>query len=110
MSHSEIWLVIAGGLVVTYLTRLSFLLLLPEDRMPRFAQRALKYAPPSVLAAIILPEIVLGPAGLALSPTNPRLLAGLTAALVAWRTKSTWMTLLLGMLALWAVSSLLPAP
>lgn len=110
MSQLEIWGVIVGGTIVTYLTRLSFLLLLPADRLPRFAQRALTYAPPSVLAAIILPEVLLGPDGLALSPTNPRLLAATTAAVVAWRTKSTWLTMLLGMLALWAAGSLLGGP
>ncbi len=100
MSTTEIWLVIAGGLIVTYLTRLSFLLLIPSDRMPAPAQRALRYAPSSVLAAIIVPQVVLGPEGP--SAFNPRIVAALVAALVAWRTKSTWLTMALGMLALWA--------
>lgn len=110
MSPFEIWAVIIGGMILTYLTRLSFLLLMPADSMPAFAQRALTYAPPSVLAAIILPEVLLGPGGLSLTPTNPRLLAATAAAIVAWRTNNTWLTMLLGMLALWTASSLLAGP
>ena len=110
MTALEIWTVIAGGTIVTYLTRLSFLVLMPADRMPSFAQRALTYAPPSVLAAIILPEVLLEAGRLALSPNNPRLLAATAAAIVAWRTKNTWLTMLLGMLALWTATTLFGAP
>lgn len=110
MTSLEIWAVIVGGMIVTYLTRLSFLLLIPADRMPAFAQRALTYAPPAVLAAIILPEVLLEAGGLSLTPTNPRLVAATAAAIVAWRTKNTWLTMLLGMLALWTATSLFAAP
>lgn len=105
MTGAEIWLVIVGGMLVTYLTRLSFLVLIGRDRMPTLARRALSYAPSSVLAAIIAPQVLLGPNGL--SAFNPRVAAALVAALVAWRTKSTWLTMALGMLALWAASALL---
>lgn len=107
MSDLGLLAVIFGGLAVTYLTRLSFLLLVPPDRLPPVAQQALRYAPPSVLAAIILPELVLDAQGLALGPANPRLLAGLVAAFVAWRTKNTWLTMLLGLLALWLASTVI---
>jgi branched-subunit amino acid transport protein len=38
---------------------------------------------------------------LMLSYRNPRLLAGLLAIIVAWRTKNVMYTILVGMLALW---------
>ena len=110
MTSLEIWAAIAGGMMVTYLTRLSFLLFIPADRMPAIAQRALTYAPPSVLAAIILPEVLLEAGKLSLTPANPRLLAATAAAIVAWRTKNTWLTMLLGMLALWVATSLVAGP
>ena len=41
------------------------------------------------------------------SPLNPRLLAGIIAALVAWRTRNTMLTILAGMAALWIVQALM---
>jgi len=38
-----------------------------------------------------------------LSLDNDRLWAGLLATLVAWRTRSTWLTIAVGMLALWGL-------
>jgi branched-subunit amino acid transport protein len=64
----------------------------------------LRFVPPAVLAALIAPEVLM-PAG-NLDPTlgNERLLAGTLAWLVAWRTRSTWLTIAAGMLALWALN------
>ena len=96
-----VWLVILGGLLGTYLTRLSFILLVPADRLPRVLHRGLKYIPPAVLSAILLPELVIRDGSLDLTLSNQRLLAGIIAALVAWRLKNTWLTIASGMLALW---------
>ncbi len=60
-------------------------------------RRALRYVPPAVLAALALPELVLVERSLLLSPANPRLLAGLLAAIVAWRTRNLWLTIGAGM-------------
>ena len=49
---------VAAGLV-TYLTRLSFIALLGRFELPPLAARALRFVPPAVLSAIILPELVL---------------------------------------------------
>lgn len=97
MSATDLAMVIIGGLIVTYATRLSFLVLLPAERLPAAIQRALQYAPPAVLAAIILPTVA-GDGGPAAAP---RWLAASAAALVAWRTGNTWLTILVGMLLLW---------
>ncbi|MGH2621931.1 MAG: AzlD domain-containing protein, partial [Anaerolineales bacterium] len=59
MAEATVWLVILGGLVVTYLTRLSFIQLIPPERVPRGLHRGLKYIPPAVLSAILLPELVI---------------------------------------------------
>ncbi|MFP3853903.1 MAG: AzlD domain-containing protein, partial [Anaerolineales bacterium] len=55
----------------------------------------------AVLAAIAVPEILM--AGDATLPdlTSPRAIAGILAALVAWRSGSTWLTIAAGMGALW---------
>jgi branched-subunit amino acid transport protein len=45
---------------------------------------------------------------LAISPANPRMLAGLLAAVVAWKSRSAVLTIVVGMLALWLVTWLIP--
>jgi len=105
MSNLEIWLIILGGMVVTYLTRLSFTVLVPPDRFPPTFINGLVYIPPAVLAAIVLPELLLVDGDIMLSPTNHQLVAGILAALVAWRLKSTWLAIAVGMLALWLLVS-----
>jgi len=106
MPEGSIWLVVGLGGLVTYLIRLSFIVVIPQERLPATFRRALRFIPPAVLASIVLPELVLRDGALALSPDNHRLLAGLVAALVAWRLRSTWLTIGAGLLALILLSLL----
>jgi branched-subunit amino acid transport protein len=101
METTTIWLVILGGMVVTYATRLSFTVILPADQLPRQVQQALRFAPPAVLAAIAIPSIILPGSAKAIQLTHPQTLAGLAAALIAWRTGSTWLTIAVGLVLLW---------
>jgi len=106
MSRLYLWTIILGGLLVTYLTRLSFILLVPLERFPERLRRGLRFVPPAVLAALITPEL-LRPRGVwDFSLGNERLLAGVVAMLVAWRTKNTWLTIALGMFCLWFFSTI----
>ncbi len=61
-----------GFAVHTYATRLSFIALVPYARMPELFQKCLRYVPPSVLAALILPELLrpTGPLDLSLGNRN----------------------------------------
>jgi len=95
----------AGGLL-TFLTRLSFIALLGRLRTPPRLERALRYVPPAILSAVILPELVLRGGALDVSPHNARLLAGLAAVAVAWGTRSVLATIAVGMAALWAAQAL----
>jgi len=53
-----------------------------------------------VLSAIVVPELVIRSGQADVSLTNFRLLAGVVAILVAWKTKNTLLTILAGMAAL----------
>ena len=106
MSDLEIWVVILGGMVVTYFTRLLFTVLVPPTRLSPTFSRGLIYIPPAILAAIVLPELILMEGQIVISHGNPQLLAGALAALVAWRLKNTWLTIASGMLALWLLTTL----
>jgi branched-subunit amino acid transport protein len=97
----NIWVVMIFLGLLTFATRLSFIALLERIKLPVTFQRALRFVPIAVLSAIIAPELGYYNNALALSPTNPRLLAGLVATLVAWRTKSVIWTILAGMAVFW---------
>ena len=103
-----IWFIILGGMLVTYTIRLSFILLIEPGRLPEFVKRSLRYVPPAVLAALIAPEVLLSRQDLTFEPVNPRLLASLFAALVAWRTQNTWLTMGTGVLTFILVSIIFP--
>ena len=96
-----IWLTIITAGLLTYATRLSSILLYGKFEMPILVERALRFVPVAVLTAIFFPELLIIQGDLMLSFQNPRLLAGLLAILVAWRTKNVIYTIVIGMLTLW---------
>ncbi len=100
-------LVVAG--LVTFAIRLSFIALLGKVALPPVVGRALRFVPPAVLSAIILPELMLRDGVIDLRPANARLLAGVLAAVIAWRTRNVLLTIAVGMAALWALQAVLPA-
>jgi branched-subunit amino acid transport protein len=93
---STTWVVILVAAAGTFAQRASFLVF--ADRLaevsPR-AQRVLRQIPPAVLAALVVPALV-RPTG-QLDLWQPRLLAGVVAGLVAWRSRNAGITLLAGM-------------
>jgi branched-subunit amino acid transport protein len=98
-------LVVAG--VVTFATRLSFIALLGRLEMPRVVGRALRFVPPAVLSAIIVPELVVRDGAPVFSVENARLLAGVVAAAIAWRTRNVLLTIASGMASLWIIQAVL---
>ena len=93
---NRVWTAILLAGVGTYAMRASFLAF--AHRMATVApwvERILRQIPPAALASLVVPAL-LRPAG-HLDVTQARLYAGLAAALVAWRTRSTALTLLVGM-------------
>lgn len=106
MSRADLWLVIIGGMFVTYLIRLSFIQFIPQERLPDWFRRGLAYVPPAVLAGVIFPAMLMPEGHLDISLGNTRLLAGVVAIGVAWLTRNVWLTMLAGLVALWLVGQL----
>ncbi len=106
MSEQALWVIVLSGMAVTYAMRLSFVALIPIAWLPPILRRGLRFVPPAILAAIITPELLRPLGDWDLSLGNHRLLAGLLAALVAWRFRNTWLTIGVGMGALWLLSLL----
>lgn len=96
------WVVILVVGLLNYLSRLSFIALFAKVEMPPLVARALRFVPAAMLMAIVVPAVVFSaPGTLAFSYTNPKVVAALAAAAVAWRTKNAVATMALGMLTLW---------
>lgn len=90
---------IVGGLI-TFGMRFSLIYLFGKFEISETMRRALHYVPPAVLSAIIFPEIFLSNGTLDISLSNARLPAGLLAIIAAWFSRSTLVTILVGMAAL----------
>jgi branched-subunit amino acid transport protein len=106
MTDTALWLTLLGMGLITYGIRLSMILLLGRFELSDGLRRALRLVPPAVLSAIIFPELLRPNGALDISFGNPRLLAGIIAALVAWRTKNALLTIGVGMAALWVLQAL----
>lgn len=93
---SRIWVAIVLAGIGTYAMRASFLVFAHRlADVPPGVQRLLRQIPPAALAAIVVPAL-LRPEG-ELDLWQPRFLAGLVAALVAWKTRNIALTLAVGL-------------
>jgi branched-subunit amino acid transport protein len=100
MSAAMVAIVLAGA--GSYALRASFLAAARRlVDLPPLTERILRQIPPAVLAALVLPALV-RPGG-DLDLWQPRLLAGVVAAVVSWRTRNVGLTLAVGMVLLFAL-------
>jgi branched-subunit amino acid transport protein len=96
---SRVWTAIVLAGAGTFSMRASFLVFAHRlAEVPPVVQRVLRQIPPAALAAIVVPALV-SPDG-HLDLLQPRLLAGVVAAAVAWRTRNVGLTLVVGIVLL----------
>ncbi len=100
----NLWGVMLIAGLGTFLTRLSFVLLVGRKPIPVVVRRVLRYVPPAALTAIIVPELLLPAGRFDFSLGNARLLAGVLAGVVAWKTRNAVWTIAVGMAALWILT------
>lgn len=93
--------------LATYALRLSMIGLAGRVSLPAGVERALRFVPVAALTALVTPDLLGGAAGASLFTHNPRLWAGVVAALVAWRTRNVLLTVGVGMATLWILSRLM---
>lgn len=97
MDQQDIFLIIVGMTVVTYLPRLLPAWLLSSRRLPKAVGMWLGYVPPAVLAAMLAPTLLLPDGAVALGPDNLFLWAAVPTVLVSVATRSLFATVLVGM-------------
>lgn len=102
-----IWLMMIGIGLSTFAIRFIPISLLARLDLPEWLKNALRFVPPAVMTAIITPALFFAGGAPNMASNWPRLIAAVFAALIAWRTRSTLWTVVLGMLALWGLQFLL---
>lgn len=102
-----LWIAIIGMGIITYAIRLSLIVMSDRITLSDPVQQALRFVPAAVLSAIIAPEMFRPGGVLDVSLGNARMVAGLVAIVVAWKTHNVLLTIGLGMLAMWGMQWLL---
>lgn len=101
---------LAGMVLVTFAIRYSMFLVAGRVEFPAPFVNALRYVPPAVLTAIIVPAVLIPTGeGLQLSYSNAYLIGALIAFGVSWFSQNLLLTIVLGMLAFWGWQWLLTA-
>jgi len=95
--EAKFLVLIIGMMIVTYLPRLLPLAILTKLDIPPLLIRWLSYIPPAVLAALITPSILAEGRSLNLGFDNKFLLASLPTFLIAIKTRSLVLTVVVGM-------------
>ncbi len=83
--------------LVTYLPRLLPAWFLRGRTLHPFIEAWLKYVPVAVLAALLLPSLLISEGQLNLAWNNLYLWAAIPAGVTAWKTRSMFATVLVGM-------------
>ncbi len=91
----NIWLIIFGMALVTYIPRLIPLTTTNEAWLPVWLKRALDYVPITVLSAIVGTELLPSEGWLNYT-VDAHLLAGVVAIGIAWFTRNTIKTIIGG--------------
>lgn len=97
MNQNLILLTILGMALVTYLPRMLPALILSKRDMPPLVSRWLGFIPCTVLAALLAPGVLLTEGRLHVGLDNIFLLAAVPTFLVAWRLKSFFGAVAVGM-------------
>ena len=95
-------LIFAGMALATYFTRYAMIAALGREMRPAL-RRWLRYVPPAVLAALVLPAALMPEGRLEI---GVRVWAILIGAIVAWRTRNVLWTIVCGMAAFWLLQAL----
>jgi len=98
----DVFLIIIGSAVVTFLPRVLPLMVLSRIELPEWGIRWLNYVPISIMAALVGQELLVQDRQFHLL-NYVELLAAITTVLVAMRTKSLLSTVVAGMVSIMAL-------
>jgi len=94
---SEFWLIL-GMFTITFSIRFLMFAFAGKITFPIWLQQSLKFVPPAVLTAIIVPSVVMPLGDINISSNNVYLLAAIISVVISLVTKSLLKTIFFGML------------
>lgn len=97
MDETIVLLTLVGMMLVTYIPRVVPVLALASRTLPEPLVRWLSFVPTAVLSAMLFPALLLKDNNFDFTPENYFLWAAIPAFLLAWKTKSFFGTVALGM-------------
>jgi branched-subunit amino acid transport protein len=98
MDQKVIFLTMLGMALVTYIPRLLPVYFLSSRSLPSLAVAWLRFVPVAVLAAMLFPSILVQGDQVAIGPDNLFFWAALPTLLVAWKTRSLFGSVVVGMI------------
>ncbi|CAH1191371.1 hypothetical protein PAECIP111892_00620 [Paenibacillus auburnensis] len=96
----DIFLIILGAALVTFIPRVLPLMLLSRITIPEWGMRWLNYMPIAVMSALVAQELFIDEGRFAALSTNVELIAALPTFWVAVKTRSLLGTVVTGVLSL----------
>lgn len=98
----EILILILGMAIVTFLPRFLPMALFSRRSLPERIKKGLEYFPISILSAIVFPILFFNGEGrIEIQPHY--LLSAIPVSLFAWKVKSLWGSVILGMAVYWGL-------
>ena len=95
------WLSIIIAGVLTYLTRMTMIVLVRRDMLGAKFKAVLEYVPSAVFPAIIFPAIFINDYGLFVEINDPKIFGAIVAVIVGYFSKNIISTILAGLLSYW---------
>ncbi len=90
--------IVLGMALVTYLTRVSLLVIVGRSPVPGAVIRGLKYIPIGILAAVVIPGVLVVDGRIDISPSNFAIAGGIVSGLIAAKWKNVLLAMLGGVL------------
>ena len=98
MDQTTVFLTLIGMNLVTYIPRLLPVWALASKSLPKVIVDWLRYVPVAVLAAMLLPSLLVSKGRIDLSPSNMFIWAAIPTLAVAWKRRSLFGSVVVGML------------
>ena len=95
------WLSITIAGILTYLTRMTMIVLVRRDLLGEKIKAVLAYVPSAVFPAIIFPAIFINDYGSFVEMNDPKIFGAIVATIVGYFSKNIIATIISGLISYW---------
>ena len=100
LSNLNIYLLIIGIAILTYIPRSLPIIYLSKKDLPQWLKDWMKFIPSGIFAALILPDILIQDGSLNVGFTNIKLIASILVLIIAIKKKSLGLSIAVGVSAI----------